>query len=230
MPGCALIKSEKFVVKGNKIEFRDMPASYSVILQVERDQEIKNAIKIIEQAQEDSRMTKLFETIPHAAINHILFRCDNEEKDISQGKRGCYGLMNSGKFAYAGLASLIQILNDDEHPQREELEENIAAGDWLIDFQLERIRLYGQEQKDLKLTEFHTCLEAYVQMGIKKLSPKLKPKYLTILLNTIYNQLKFTIMAKRCVDDFICTSSDDFLQDLAMSVFQFYGRIPSAKF
>jgi len=39
-------------------------------------------------------------------FNHLLFRCDKEEKDISGDKRGAYGL-ESGVFEYAGLQSIM---------------------------------------------------------------------------------------------------------------------------
>ena len=36
-------------------------------------------------------------------FNHLLFRCKEEELDISAGKRGPYGLPKSGQFVYSGL-------------------------------------------------------------------------------------------------------------------------------
>jgi hypothetical protein len=34
----------------------------------------------------------LFGEVPLSGFNHLLFRCDNEEKEISGGIRGTYGL------------------------------------------------------------------------------------------------------------------------------------------
>lgn len=42
-------------------------------------------------------------------INHLLFRCQNEELDISSGKRGTYGLPDVGAFVYAGLQGPMHI-------------------------------------------------------------------------------------------------------------------------
>jgi hypothetical protein len=47
--------------------------------------------------KEDSRiLSRLFENAPLTALNHLLFRCDPEEKDISNKARGPYGLDKYG--------------------------------------------------------------------------------------------------------------------------------------
>jgi len=37
----------------------------------------------------------------------LLYRAEPEEKEISNGSRGPYGLENMGQFKYAGLASVV---------------------------------------------------------------------------------------------------------------------------
>jgi hypothetical protein len=50
---------------------------------------------------------QLFEDTDLAELNHLLFRCSNEELDITPKQpRGPYGL-KSGAFKYAGLQSII---------------------------------------------------------------------------------------------------------------------------
>jgi hypothetical protein len=44
----------------------------------------------------DVRLETLFDKTPTTGLNHVLFRCDNEEKDISAGKRGPYGFDEYG--------------------------------------------------------------------------------------------------------------------------------------
>ena len=55
-------------------------------------------------------------------INHILYRCENEEKDISNQARGPYGLPDKGQFVYSGLQGMLhdfqklKINGDMGHP------------------------------------------------------------------------------------------------------------------
>ena len=44
----------------------------------------------------DVILLNILDSAPETAINHILFRCDPEEKDISKGARGPYGLKEYG--------------------------------------------------------------------------------------------------------------------------------------
>lgn len=43
-------------------------------------------------------------------LNHVLYRCENEEKDISNQERGPYGLPDKGQFVYAGLQGPLHML------------------------------------------------------------------------------------------------------------------------
>jgi len=52
----------------------------------------------------------MFTETTQSGLNHLLFRCENEERDISGGKRGTYGLQNIGAFPYAGIASYMFLL------------------------------------------------------------------------------------------------------------------------
>lgn len=72
---------------------------------------MKEAYSKLRGLDNDPRLTKLFVNTPQSALNHVLFRCDNEEKDISAGKRGPYGLNNYGQFPYSGLTSYMHTLN-----------------------------------------------------------------------------------------------------------------------
>jgi len=42
----------------------------------------------------ESDLAKIVGVIPDSGINHILFRCDREENDITGGQKGPYGLFS----------------------------------------------------------------------------------------------------------------------------------------
>lgn len=78
----------------------------------------------------------------------MLFRCEPEERDISGGKRGPYGLDNYGVFPYAGLTSYMHLLRKYKVrlDMGAELFDNIRAGDWYIDYTSSRIREYASAE------------------------------------------------------------------------------------
>jgi hypothetical protein len=41
-------------------------------------------------------MDVLYKGAPHSALNHVLFRCEAEERDISKNTRGPYGFKEYG--------------------------------------------------------------------------------------------------------------------------------------
>ena len=90
-------------------------------------------------------------------MNHILFRCDAEEFDISQGKRGPYGLHGYGQFPYAGLTSVMHIINNQKMwggdfliEDFAELTENMKEGDWLLEYMHGRLTSYDEPDMHLE--------------------------------------------------------------------------------
>ena len=82
---------EKLSDSNEKLHFHFMPPSFTACIKIKSRQYIKQAITKINQIDEDPRLDTLFENTPSAGLNHVLYRCDPEEKDISGGKRGPYG-------------------------------------------------------------------------------------------------------------------------------------------
>lgn len=135
---------EKISEQNEKLNFHFMPPSFTCILRVKSRSFVKEAVQKLNQIDKDPRVRKLFLGTPNSGLNHVLFRCDQEERDISNGSRGTYGLKKFGSFPYAGLSSFIfklkQIkLNKD---MGDELFDNIREGNWYIDYTLDRIRAY----------------------------------------------------------------------------------------
>lgn len=87
---------EKISELGEKLNFFFMPPSFTCVIKVKSRTYAKEAVLKLNGIQKDSRLKKFLTNASASAINHILFRCDNEEKDISTGKRGTYGLKNYG--------------------------------------------------------------------------------------------------------------------------------------
>lgn len=69
-----------------------MPPSFTCVIKVKSRSFVKEAVHKLNNIKNDSRLKKMFNNTPMAGLNHLLFRCDHEERDISGGKRGAYGL------------------------------------------------------------------------------------------------------------------------------------------
>ena len=104
---------------------------------------------LLQQLQQQLRETimrapSLLSAAEAADINHLLFRCDAEERDISSGSRGVYALPSQGPLVYAGLAGACAALDAARKlPQREQQQapicENLSEGLWLLQYAAERL-------------------------------------------------------------------------------------------
>ena len=222
---------EKISEEKEKLNFFFMPPSFTCVIKVKSRTYVKEAVQKLNQFPQDKRLDKVFVGAPQSALNHVLFRCEHEERDISGGLRGVYGLKNSGQFPYAGVVSYIHILNDLKLSKDlgAEIFDNVRAGDWLIDYHTNRIREYTQKEPTIGLSKLATLLEE--QFGaVKKLPAGLKPKYVSKIMETIYNQVVKEIMNRRILDDFFADSDDLFVKKLSLAIYQMYARVPSVYF
>ncbi len=73
-----------------------MPPGFTCVIKVKTRSGVKHAVSKINTITTDFRLQNILDSAPETAINHILFRCDPEEKDISKGARGPYGLKEYG--------------------------------------------------------------------------------------------------------------------------------------
>jgi glycogen debranching enzyme len=130
----------------------------------------------------------MFQHSPATALNHVLFRCEHEEKDISAGTRGPYGLPSSGSFAYAGIVSYIHLLEKLKvsKDMGHELFDNIRNGDWYIDYAMNRIREYQKKEPSIGLQECSDIMCEYLD-AVKCLPGYAKPKYASRVIEAIYN-------------------------------------------
>lgn len=77
------------------LAFHMMPPSFTCVVKSKRPSFMREAVLSLNElltmpTPELSQL--LFSGANLAALNHLLFRCDEEEKDISKGARGTYGL------------------------------------------------------------------------------------------------------------------------------------------
>ena len=131
----------------------------------------------------------LFAKSTPSELNHLLFRCNAEEKDISRGERGPYGLGKYGEFKYAGLQSFVHLIRQLKvsGDMGDEFLDNIRQGDWMIDYIVRRIEKELVAMPGLK-TVSQYLQEAFAE--IKKLPAAYqayKPKYACKLVEKVFD-------------------------------------------
>ena len=125
-----------------------------------------------------------------AAFNHLLFRCEQEEREISNGRRGHYGLEKTGAFKYAGLASFMQILRGLKvsNNMGHELLDNMRRGNWYIDYALERLADFKPELSQA-YTFLATCFDQ-----VKRINSTFRPKYVAMVIEKLYYASLFHLL------------------------------------
>lgn len=138
----------------DRLVFHRMPPSFTCIVKTVCPAKMKEAFKKLNylKSQEVSVLSRqFFKGAPLSALNHVLFRCSDEEMDISARTRGPYGLEKNGQFIYAGITSFIHLLRklkvsgDMGH----ELFDNMRKGDWLLTYTVERLSYMKDELNNL---------------------------------------------------------------------------------
>ena len=167
-----------------------------------------------------------FSNLSPIDLNALLYRCEAEELDSSNGAVGVYDVPGYGPLVYAGLQGWWSVLrdvvknNDLGHP----ICDHLRAGRWALDYILNRLARIAQQTNShaLEVTAkyFQSCFEL-----IQVVPSFLLPRYFAIVIETA-----FDAAWKRGVE----LMGDDiqygqpFLQSLAMVSIQQAGIVKSA--
>ena len=160
---------------------------------------------------------KILKGVSLEDLNHLLWRCSNEELDISGNTRDLYKVQGVQEFQYAGIggmaARFLQLLR--ENSLGHEICNNIRAGDWLIDYIGGRLAGYLPEG-----------ILGYINealMHIRSLPRGIIPKHLMKFILTLFEACKryqiYTL--------FKVTPETRLEEHLYTSVSQFWGVVPS---
>lgn len=204
---------EKVDETKEKLNFHFMPPSFTCIIKVKSRTYMKDAHAKLSGIYRDRNLHRLFDdNTPSSAINHVLFRCEHEEHDISASKRGTYGLTNYGQFPYSGLTSFMHTLDKLKvsKDMGNELFDNLRAGDWYIDYATNRISLYAAEEPSIGLQRLSAFMQDYFG-AVKQLPAYMKPKMASRVIEAIYRQVIKHVMSTQMLDDFVGDSEDPFV-------------------
>ncbi|GME52213.1 hypothetical protein GTA08_BOTSDO02989 [Neofusicoccum parvum] len=159
-------------------------------------------------------------------LNHVLYRCDPEERDYSGGNDGTYTIPGHGTLVYAGLQGWWSVLRDVVRHNKlgHPICDHLRQGQWALDYcvgRLERLsKLPGYEKLQGPVTWLQERFDA-----IRKIPSFMLPRYFALTIQTAYNA---------AVDRSIELLSDNvrngqkFLQELSLVSIQVTGHMNNA--
>lgn len=120
-------------------------------------------------------------------LNFVLYRCEAEELDSSDGKDGVYDIPGHGKLVYAGLQGWWSVLkgvierNELAHP----ICQHLRNGQWALDYIVGRLERISTKAGYERLLTPATWLQERFD-AIRKIPNFLLPRYFGLVIRTAY--------------------------------------------
>ncbi|KAF2266381.1 glycogen debranching enzyme [Lojkania enalia] len=129
-----------------------------------------------------------FKDVTLADLNFILYRCDAEERDASNGEDGVYNIPGHGPLVYAGLQGWWSVLRDivNENNLGHPLCNHLREGQWALDYCVGRLERMSEKRKYHRIAGVSQWLKERFD-AIRKLPSFLLPRYFAMVIQTAYN-------------------------------------------
>ncbi|KAJ9249429.1 CAZyme family GH13 [Paecilomyces variotii] len=159
-------------------------------------------------------------------LNFVLYRCDAEERDSSEGQDGVYNIPNYGPLVYAGLQGWWSVLeniikyNDLAHP----LCDHLRQGQWPLDYIVQRMEKMAKKKGYTRLYEPAVWLRERFH-AVRKLPSFLLPRYFAMIVQKAYMaawEQAISLFGKDV------RHGQEFIHQLAMVSVQMTGYVKSA--
>jgi glycogen debranching enzyme len=185
-------------------------------------------------AERDEGLDKFVTTGARAAfrecnlsdLNIVLYRCDPEERDLSNNKDGTYNVPGHGTLIYAGLQGWWSVLRDivNENNLGHPLCQHLRDGQWALDYCVGRLERISEKTKYSRIHGPAQWLKERCD-AIRKVPSYLLPRYFAMVIQTAYNAAvdrSLKLMSENV------RSGQTFLRSLAMVSIQCTGYVNSA--
>ncbi|EPS42255.1 hypothetical protein H072_3786 [Dactylellina haptotyla CBS 200.50] len=191
---------------------------------------MKTRVPTIDQSVDLDRLcvsdaAQAFKNVSLTDLNFILYRCDSEERDHSDGKIGVYNIPDFGPLVYAGLQGWWSVLksvirdNNLGHP----ICQHLRNGTWALDYSVSRLDHLADQGFD-SLRAPSAWLKARFD-HVKTLPNFLVPRYFALVIETAYDAAY-----DRAIELFggNIKNGHEFVKALAMVSIQMTGYMKSA--
>ena len=164
-------------------------------------------------------LIQIIERLELHDLNHVLFKCDEEERDTIGG--GVYSLDGYGPLKYAGLQGVMSILAEIRpiNDLGNWLPNNLRAGDWMMDYIINRLK------KISSTNELGIWFEDFAFKFLKSVPRYLIPRYFDAIISMVYCLLLNHLWSK--MSEFVQKGSG-FVKALALGSVQHGSVIKSA--
>ncbi|KAF3930948.1 4-alpha-glucanotransferase [Dactylella cylindrospora] len=166
-----------------------------------------------------------FQNVSLTDLNFILYRCDSEERDLSNGEIGVYNIPDFGPLVYAGLQGWWSILkgvirnNDLGHP----ICQHLRSGTWALDYCVTRLEKLADKGFEGLRAPAAWLKERFEK--VKKLPNFLVPRYFALVIQAAYDAAydrAIELMGGNI------KNGHEFVKSLAMVSIQMTGYMDSA--
>ncbi|KAL8274373.1 hypothetical protein Esti_001695 [Eimeria stiedai] len=176
-----------------------------------------------------ARTPSLLSAATTADLNCLLYRCHQEETDVTAGARGAYDVPGYGPLVYCGLTGIVVVFDKarsllPRDQLRHPICTNVQAGLWLLQYTVERLTeptllpLQQQLQAMLLLLQQHKGYDW------------VRPYICDRLFSGVYAQVGTLLLSRlpTAATTAAAAAADPLLLHLLTATVQFYGRVPSA--
>ncbi|KAK7748463.1 bifunctional 4-alpha-glucanotransferase/amylo-alpha-1,6-glucosidase [Diatrype stigma] len=120
-------------------------------------------------------------------LNFLLYRCDPEERDGSEGRDGVYDIPSHGPLVYAGLQGWWSLLKDiiKDNNLAHPLCQNLRDGQWALDYTIGRLDRISQQPEFKALAKPAAWLKGRFD-AIRTIPSFLLPRYFALVIRTFY--------------------------------------------
>ncbi|KAI0459481.1 glycoside hydrolase family 133 protein [Xylaria acuta] len=159
-------------------------------------------------------------------LNFLLYRCEAEERDGSEGKDGVYDIPGYGKIVYAGLQGWWSLLKDiiRDNNLAHPLCQNLRDGQWAMEYTVGRLERASQQPEFAGLAKTTQWLKERFS-AIRGIPNFLLPRYFALIIRTAYTAA--WARGLELMSDHV-RKSQGFLQCLGMVSVQQTGIVKSA--
>ncbi|KAF1815982.1 hypothetical protein P152DRAFT_479814 [Eremomyces bilateralis CBS 781.70] len=173
-----------------------------------------------------SDAAQAFGSLSLCELNVALYRCDAEERDLSDRSDGTYQIPEAGTLVYAGLQGWWSVLgpvvrdNNLGHPVCQHLRE----GDWAMDYIVSRFEKLSNQSGLQGLVSVAAWLKSRFA-AIKELPMFLHPRYFAMVIRTAYHasiDRNISLLSRNIGD------AQQFVKDLSLVSTQMTGLVNSA--
>eukprot|EP01128_Nolandella_sp_AFSM9_P004748 TRINITY_DN2190_c0_g1_i1.p1 TRINITY_DN2190_c0_g1~~TRINITY_DN2190_c0_g1_i1.p1 ORF type:complete len:1571 (-),score=177.42 TRINITY_DN2190_c0_g1_i1:40-4221(-) len=216
----------------NVLHFQNFPPGSVAIVRASLPPAASEAVELLRRVVKEGVPSRALLGLTLLDCNVLLYQCEVEERNWSEGERGTYTIPHYGALKYAGIAGVCGLLqsvcatNDMGHP----LFDNLRAGDWLLDYLVHRLRHYDTTVRPSLeravgpgFSEVVQWLE--VSFGAMKQLPRyLIPTYFSSVLTQLFEAVVLFV-TETAMSSFVRTGSS-FVRRLALVSVQMVGIDP----